>query len=74
MGHFHHQLVFLQTTRQTLFHPTIVENEKRGNAEDIEPGRRLRITVDVEFADPDFAFGLSGEILDNRSDGAAGRM
>ena len=73
MGDFRRQLVFLHTTRQAFFHLTIVENKKGGNAEDIEPGRSLRIAVDGELADPYFAFGLSGEILDNRGDGAAGR-
>ena len=73
MGHFHHQLMFLQTTRQALFHLAIVENKKGGNTENIEPGRDLRIAVDVELADPDFAFGVSGEILNNRGDGTAGR-
>jgi hypothetical protein len=73
MGHFHHQLVFLHTSRQALLHFAIVENKKGGDTEDIEPGRNLGIAVDVELADPDFAFGLSGEIFDNRGDGAAGR-
>ena len=63
----------LQTPRQAFLQVAVVKNKQKGNAHDAVFGSQVLVGIDVQFADPYFAFGFDPELVDNRCIGTAAR-
>ena len=71
--HLHHQVMHLQAPRHALSQIAVVKNKQKRNTEYIIFGSQVLIGIDIQFADPYFAFGFDPELVDNRCIGTAAR-
>ncbi len=65
--------MLLHAARHALFQISIVKNKQERNAEDIEFCRQILVGIDIQFANPYFAFGFDPKLVDNRCHGTTAR-
>ena len=65
--------MLLQPPRHALSEFPIIKYKQKRNAQYTELRRQILIGIDIQFADPYFAFGLDPKLVDDRCHGTAGR-
>ena len=64
--------MFLECARHAFLHLTVIKNEYKWHTQDVEFRCQHRTGFNIDFSDPDFAFGICRKFIDNRCESHTG--